>query len=331
VEATEHGTPLLALNNLVTYFFVPDGVIKAVDGASFEIRRGEVLTVVGESGSGKSVTALAAMRLIPEPPGKTLQGEVVFDGEDLLKKTRREMRAIRGNRIAMIFQNSYAALNPLIKIGNQLTETVKKHRHAKGKEAVDLACSMLERLGIEHPRSILRSYPFEVSMGATQRVMLAGALLGQPDLLIADEPTTMLDAIAQVEILRLIKELKDELGMTVWLITHDFGVVSVISDRVIVMYAGKPVEYGEADRILRRPKHPYTVGLIDSVPLPGTNVKRLNQIPGEIPDPKRLPSGCSFAPRCPKVMDICRAVDPPMTRLDEGGQAKCWLYAESDG
>lgn len=327
----ENGPALLEARDLVTYFYVPDGVVKAVDGASFSVRKGEVLTVVGESGSGKSVTALAAMRLVPEPPGRTLRGEVLFDGEDLLKKPRREIQAVRGGRISMIFQNPYAAMNPLIRIGDQLTETVRRHRQVRGGGARDLISAMLERLGVEHPGSILRSYPFEVSMGVSQRVMLASALLGQPDLLIADEPTTMLDAIAQVEILKLIRELKEEFRMAVWLITHDFGVVSVMSDRVVVMYAGKPVESGEAGRVLKSPQHPYTQGLINSVPVPGAGNSRLVQIPGEIPDPKRLPPGCRFAPRCPRVMGRCRVEEPPMVDLAGGGQARCWLHADGGG
>ena len=211
---TGNGAVLLEARDLVTYFYVPDGVIKAVDGVSLSIRKGEILTVVGESGSGKSVTALAALRLIPEPPGRTLRGEVLFEGEDLLNKSPREMQAIRGARISMIFQNPYAAMNPLIRIGDQLGEMVRRHRRVGGSGARDLIVAMLERLGVEQPLSILGSFPFEVSMGVNQRVMLASGLLGQPDVLIADEPTTMLDAIAQVEILTLIRELKDELDMS---------------------------------------------------------------------------------------------------------------------
>ena len=319
---------LLEAKDLVTYFYVPDGIIKAVDGVSLSIRRGETLTVVGESGSGKSVTALAAMRLIPEPPGRTLRGEVLFEGEDLLKKSPREMQAIRGARISMIFQNPYAAMNPLIRIGDQLGEMVRRHRQVGGSGARDLIVTMLERLGVEQPLSVLGSFPFEVSMGVNQRVMLASGLLGQPDVLIADEPTTMLDAIAQVEILSLIRDLKDELDMSVWLITHDFGVVSLMSDRIVVMYAGQPVETGTTDQILRAPRHPYTRGLINSVPVPGTQARRLQQIPGDIPDPKRLPEGCRFAPRCPHTMDVCRSKDPPVFALADGGEARCWLHAD---
>ena len=323
-----NGQVLLEARDLVTWFYVPDGIIKAVDGVSLSIRKGEILAVVGESGSGKSVTALAAMRLIPEPPGRTLRGEVLFEGEDLLKKSPREMQAIRGARISMIFQNPYTAMNPLIRIGDQLEETVRRHRQVRGSGARDLIVTMLEWLGVEQPLSILGSFPFEVSMGVNQRVMLASGLLGQPDLLIADEPTTMLDAIAQVEILSLIRELKDELQMSVWLITHDFGVVSLMSDRIVVMYAGQPVESGTAEQVLKAPRHPYTQGLINSVPVPGTQATRLLQIPGDIPDPKHLPEGCRFAPRCPRATDICRSKPPPVFPLADGGQSRCWLHAE---
>ena len=325
---TGNGRVLLEAKDLVTYFYVPDGVVKAVDGVSLSIRKGEILTVVGESGSGKSVTALAALRLIPEPPGRTLRGEVLFEGEDLLKKSPREMQAIRGARISMIFQNPYAAMNPLIRIGDQLGEMVRRHRHVRGSGARDLIVTMLERLGVEQPLSVLGSFPFEISMGVNQRVMLASGLLGQPDVLIADEPTTMLDAISQVEILNLIRELKDELDMSVWLITHDFGVVSLMSDRIVVMYAGQPVESGTAGQVLKAPRHPYTQGLIKSVPVPGTRARRLLQIPGDIPDPKRLPDGCRFAPRCPRATDVCRAKEPPVVVLADGGQSRCWLHAD---
>ena len=325
---TDNGQTLLEARDLVTYFYVPDGIVKAVDGVSLSIRKGETLTVVGESGSGKSVTALAALRLIPEPPGRTLRGEVLFEGEDLLKKGPREMQAIRGARISMIFQNPYAAMNPLIRIGDQLEEMVSRHRRVRGSGARDLIVTMLERLGVEQPTSVLGSFPFEVSMGVNQRVMLASGLLGQPDLLIADEPTTMLDAIAQVEILNLIRELKDELHMSVWLITHDFGVVSLMSDRIVVMYAGQPVESGTAEQVLKAPRHPYTQGLIHSVPVPGVQARRLMQIPGDIPDPKRLPEGCRFAPRCPRATDVCRAKEPPVFALADGGQSRCWLHVD---
>lgn len=317
---------VLKVSNLVTYFYVSDGIVKAVDGMNLEISKGEVVGVVGESGSGKSVTALAAMRLIPDPPGKVLSGEVLFLGEDLMKKKPAEMQSIRGGGISMIFQNPHGALNPLLKLGDQLTEVTTRHRHANRREVLELVLDMLQRVGIKEPLLTMDSYPFNVSAGSCQRVMLAMALLCEPSLLIADEPTTLLDAIAQVEVLRLIKKLKDELDMAVWYITHDFGAVSLMSDRIIVMYAGKPVESADADTVLRNPQHPYSVGLINSVPVPGRKVERLKQIPGEIPNPIRLPLGCSFAPRCLRAMDICRCEEPPSVQLNEGHTAKCWLY-----
>lgn len=320
--------PLLDIEDLVTYFEAPDGVVRAVDGVNLSIGRGEVLAVVGESGSGKSVTALSALRLLPEPPSRTLRGTVWFHGQDLLKKSSREMQSVRGRRISMIFQNPYTALNPLIRIGDQLVETVRRHREVSRHDSFGIVEALLIRLGIKEPSGTLKSFPFEVSMGASQRVMLASALLGQPELLIADEPTTMLDAIAQVEILTLIRELQAELGMSVWLITHDFGVVSYMADRVVVMYAGQAVESGTVRRVLDNPKHPYTAGLINSVPIAGARTSRLVQIPGEIPDPKRLPVGCRFAPRCPKVMDVCRSNEPPSVILPEGGKSRCWLNAK---
>lgn len=317
---------VLKISNLVTYFYVSDGIVKAVDGVNLEINKGEVVGVVGESGSGKSVTALAAMRLIPDPPGKILQGEVLFLGEDLMKKKPREMQAIRGAGISMIFQNPHAALNPLLKLGHQLIEVTTRHRHADHTEVLELVLDMLRRVGIKEPLEIIKSYPFNVSAGTCQRVMLAMALLCEPRLLIADEPTTLLDTIAQVEVLGLIKKLKDEMDMAVWYITHDFGAISLMSDRVVVMYAGKPMESADTETVLRNPKHPYAEGLINSVPVPGRKVERLKQIPGEIPNPIRLPPGCSFAPRCPRVMDICRHEEPPYVRLNKGHTVKCWLY-----
>ena len=322
------GEVLLRIVDLATYFYVPEGVVKAADGVDLEVRKGEILAVVGESGSGKSVTALSAMRLIPKPPGRILRGQVLYRGEDLLEVSEREMQAVRGKRISMIFQNPHAALTPLIKTGSQLVETVVRHRDVRGEKALGLIFTLLRRLGIERPEPTLRSYPFEASMGTSQRVMLAMALLGQPELLIADEPTSMLDAIAQLEILQLIKDLKDEFGMAVWLITHDFGVVSLMADRVVVMYASQVVETGDAESLLGQPKHPYTVGLIESVPVPGARVERLAQIPGEIPDPKRLPPGCHFAPRCQSVMDVCRHKKPPDVRIERDRSVRCWLFAD---
>ncbi len=318
---------LLKISNLVTYFYVPEGIVKAVDGMNLEINRGEIVGVVGESGSGKSVTALTAMRLIPEPPGKVLSGEVLFLGEDLMKKTKNEMRAIRGDRISMVFQDPFGALTPLVNVGDQLTETLSVHRSLNRREVLNQVLDMLQRLGIEEPQGIMKKYPFEVTSSVCQRIVLAMALLCKPDILIADEPTTLLDAIAQVTILKLIKKMKEEIGMAVWYITHDFGAVALMTDRIVVMYAGKPVESADTETVLRNPKHPYSVGLVNSVPIPGVKMKRLKQIPGEIPNPVKLPPGCSFAPRCEQAMDICRQEEPKSVKFREGHMVKCWLYS----
>jgi oligopeptide/dipeptide ABC transporter ATP-binding protein len=319
---------LLKLVDLTTRFYVPDGVVRAVEGVDFEVRSGEVVAVVGESGSGKSVMALSAMRLIAEPPGKIERGKVLFHGEDLLTKTRSAMQSIRGRRISMIFQNPFAALNPLIKIGDQLRETLNKHRDVTRRQASAAIEESLARLGIAEPRRVLKNRPYQTSGGMAQRVMLALALLGEPELLIADEPTTMLDATTQMDICQLMLKIQRENNMAIWLITHDFGVVSLMADWVVIMYAGTPVESADRKTILLDPKHPYTLGLINSVPTMGSRAKRLSQIPGEPPDLRGLTMGCSFAPRCPKVMDHCRSQEPPSIRLAGGAVVKCWLYAD---
>ena len=326
-QAAARASPaLLQLVDLTTHFHVPDGVVRAAEGVDLEVRSGEVVAVVGESGSGKSVTALSAMRLVAEPPGKIVRGKVLFHGEDLLAKTRVEMQAIRGRRVSMIFQNPFAALNPLISIGDQLRETLKRHRNVPRRQARAEIEESLARLGIGEPGRVLDSRPYQASGGMNQRVMLALALLGEPELLIADEPTTMLDAMTQMDIFQLMLKIRRETNMSIWLITHDFGVVALMADRVVVMYAGTPVESAERKTILQDPKHPYTAGLIGSVPDMGSKAKRLTQIPGEPPDLRTLPRGCSFAPRCSRVMDVCRAEDPPSVRLADGGAVKCWLY-----
>ena len=325
------GAALLRVVDLTTHFHLPNGIVRAAEGVGLEVRSGEVVAVVGESGSGKSVTALSALRLIAEPPGRIVRGKVLFHGENLLAKTRTEMQGIRGRRISMIFQNPYAALNPLISIGNQLRETLKRHRDVGRRQATAIVEESLSRLGIREPRRVLRSRPYQVSGGMNQRVMLALALLGEPELLIADEPTTMLDAMTQMDIFRLMSRLQRDTGMSIWLITHDFGVVALMADRVVVMYAGTVVETAERRTILRDPKHPYTSGLIRSVPAMGAKAERLSQIAGEPPDPRARPRGCRFAPRCPKAMDICRAETPPSLQSADGAVVKCWLYAGKAG
>ena len=318
------GELVLKVSGLTTYFYVPGGVVKAADGVDLEIRKGETVTLVGESGCGKSVTALSIIRLISEP-GKILSGEVLLDGKNILKLTKHEMQAVRGGHIAMVFQNPYTSLHPLFKIGAQMEETITFRRNLSRKEALPVAVDILRKVGVENTKHVLRSYPFEVSAGICQRVMLALALVCEPELLIADEPTTNLDSLAQIQVLELIKGMKEQLGMSVLLITHDFGVVSMMADRVVVMYAGKPVESGDADTVLRNPQHPYSVGLMDSVPVPGRKVKRLKQIAGEVPDVMRLPPGCSLRPRCSHAMPICHK-EPPNVKLAEGHMVRCWLF-----
>ena len=319
--------PVLRIVDLATYFYVRSGVVKAVDGLDLEIRADEILTVVGESGSGKSVTALSIMRLIQEP-GRILRGEIRFDGVDLLGLSEREMDAVRGDRIAMIFQNPYTSLHPHFNIADQTVEALCLRRRIARAEALDAVAGMFERLGIDQPRAVLASHPFEISAGVCQRVMLAMALMSNPKLLIADEPTTNLDAMTQIQILELIHELRDELRMSVLLITHDFGVVSKMADRVVVMYAGRPVESGPAEAVLGNPRHPYAVGLIDSVPAPGHAADKLFQIPGEVPDVMRLPPGCSFRPRCGRADEACLR-DPPTVPASEEHAVRCWRFAEA--
>jgi oligopeptide/dipeptide ABC transporter ATP-binding protein len=253
---------------------------------------------------------------------------VLFEGEDLLARPNRKMREIRGSRIAMIFQNPYAALNPLISIGDQLVETQQLHERMSRADASKSLVALLERLGIADARRVMRSRPYQVSGGTNQRIMLALALIGGPQLLIADEPTTMLDAITQIDIFKLMLKLRGETGMAIWLITHDFGAVALMADSVVVMYAGRPVEWASAATILREPKHPYTSGLIASVPSMRDRKSRLTQIPGEPPDLRRAQAGCAFADRCGRAMPVCRELEPPVVPLPDGARVRCWLYAD---
>lgn len=317
---------LLQVRDLATYFFVSCGIVKAVDGLDLDVAREEIVTIVGESGSGKSVSALSIMRLI-QAPGRIVRGSIRFGGLDLLALDVRRLQTVRGGRIGMIFQNPFTSLHPYFRIDRQMAETVMLRRGVRRAEAQRHAREALERIGLEDAERVLASYPFEVSAGVCQRVMLAMALLGDPELLIADEPTTNLDAVAQIQILDLIKELRDALRMSVLLITHDFGVVSRMADRIVVMYAGRPVEWGTAEEVLDSPRHPYSAGLIGSVPVPGRRIAHLAQIPGEVPDVMSLPPGCSFRPRCPHAMPRCH-VDPPALPLGGHQAARCWLYGE---
>src|SRR6266404_1231707 len=326
---------LLEVKGLRTYFETEDGTVKAVDGISFALRRGETLGIVGESGSGKSVTNLSIIRLIPNPPGKIVSGEVVFNGQDLLLLSTEQVRRIRGRRIAMIFQDPMTSLNPFMKISRQLMEMTRLHLGHSKSQAHEHAVRMLETVGIPDARARAENYPHEFSGGMRQRVMIAMALSCKPELLIADEPTTALDVTIQAQILELIKRLKAETGASVILITHDLGVVAGMTDHVIVMYAGKVFEQAPTAELFARPGNPYTRGLLRSVPDPLAEQGSLYQIPGLPPDLARLPPGCPFAPRCERAEDVCRNEFPPFVQLTPEHHSLCHfaneVYAESKG
>jgi oligopeptide transport system ATP-binding protein len=326
---------LLEVRDLRTYFETEDGTVKAVDGISFALRRGETLGIVGESGSGKSVTNLSIIRLIPNPPGKIVSGEVVFNGQDLLLLSTEQVRRIRGRRIAMIFQDPMTSLNPFMKISRQLMEVTQLHLGHTRTQAYEHAIKMLETVGIPDARGRIDSYPHEFSGGMRQRVMIAMALSCEPELLIADEPTTALDVTIQAQILELIKKLKQETGTSVILITHDLGVVAGMTDHVIVMYAGKVFEQASTAELFSRPGNPYTKGLLRSVPDPTDEQGQLYQIPGSPPDVAHLPPGCPFAPRCERAEEICQREFPPFVQLNEDHSSLCHfareVYDESGG
>jgi oligopeptide/dipeptide ABC transporter ATP-binding protein len=322
--------PLLEIDNLQTHFFTRAGVVRAVDGVSYSVRAGETLGVVGESGCGKSVTALSILRLVASPPGRIVGGRVLFEGRNLLELTERAMEDIRGNDIAMIFQEPMTSLNPLLTIGRQIGEAVALHRGLSGREAWDEAIEMLRRVHIPEPERRVHAYPHQLSGGMRQRAMIAMALSCNPKLLIADEPTTALDVTIQAQILDLMRELQDTTGAAIILITHDMGVVAENADRVIVMYAGRKVEEASADDLFESPGHPYTKGLLGSLPnleiaaRTDTRRARLSEIKGMVPSLANLPRGCSFAPRCGFATEECRAAYPPLTQYRPGHWVACW-------
>jgi oligopeptide transport system ATP-binding protein len=326
---------LLEVKNLRTYFETDDGIVKAVDDVTFQLRRGETLGIVGESGSGKSVTNLSIIRLVPEPPGKIVSGEVIFNGTDLLLLPNEAIRKVRGRRIAMIFQDPMTSLNPFMKISRQLMEMTELHLGHSRSQARTHAVRMLETVGIPDARARADSYPHEFSGGMRQRVMIAMALSCEPELLIADEPTTALDVTIQAQILELIKKLKRETGTSVILITHDLGVVAGMTDHVIVMYAGKIFEQAPTAELFSVPGNPYTKGLLRSVPDPTDEQGKLYQIPGLPPDVANLKPGCPFAPRCERAEEICRQEFPPFVQLNADHYSLCHfareVYSESGG
>jgi peptide/nickel transport system ATP-binding protein len=322
---------VLDVKNLQTVFFTNSGLFKAVDNLSFHVRRGETLAIVGESGCGKSVSALSIMRLVPDPPGRVVGGSVTLEGTDLLSLDEAEMRKIRGNRISMIFQEPMTSLNPVMRIGDQITEVVRLHRDVASKEAWKQAVEMLRLVRIPEPERRAHEYPHQLSGGMRQRAMIAMALACRPALLIADEPTTALDVTIQAQILALMVDLQQRLGTGLILITHDLGVVAQTAQRVIVMYAGKKVEEATVEALFENPRHPYTRGLMASMPevitLEAKPDARLTEIPGMVPSLTNLPPGCAFAPRCKLAIDRCRAEYPPLQ--DFGGHlAACWRADE---
>ncbi len=324
--------PVLELDDLRTYFDTRDGVVKAVDGLSFAVRPGEILGIVGESGCGKSITSLSVMQLVPSPPARYASGEIRYKGRDLLKASDADMRRIRGNDISMIFQDPMSSLNPVLSIGDQLTEAIMLHQGLGSKAALDHAQEMMELVHIPEPRRRLGEYPHQLSGGMRQRVMIAMALSCNPSVLIADEPTTALDVTIQAQILALMEEIRDKMKTAIILITHDLGVVAEMCDRVLVMYAGRKVEEADVIEIFERPQHPYTRGLMRSVPrITGDEAPehgaRLSEIPGIVPALTDLPVGCTFAARCPFAQDQCRAEYPPLEAKRPDHLAACWQSA----
>lgn len=322
------GNFLLEIQNLKTYFFTRKGILKAVDGVDLSIRGGETLGLVGESGCGKSMTALSMMRLVPEPMGRIVEGAIKFEGKDLTKLSETEMRRIRGNWISMVFQEPMTSLNPVFKIGHQIAETIRLHQGLSQKEAWKHSVEMLRLVGIPSPETRVNEYPHQMSGGMRQRVMIAMALSCHPKLLIADEPTTALDVTIQAQILDLINRLKERIGSSILLITHNLGVVAEVAQSVGVMYAGHIVEYADVVHLFKNPRHPYTLGLFQSIPKrrgPGKR-ERLQAIPGFVPDLLSLSEGCKFQDRCFRVFPKCKEAPPPLFEVERGHRVRCWLY-----
>ena len=316
----------LEIRDLTIHYVTDDGTVRAVNHLNLEILKGETLGLVGETGAGKTTTALGIMQIVPDPPGRIIGGEILFEGENLLEKTEAQMRNVRGNQISMIFQDPMTALNPVHTVGKQIAEVVSLHRALGSKEALQQAIEILEKVGIPGDRH--REYPHQFSGGMRQRVVIAIALACNPDLLIADEPTTALDVTIQAQVLALMKELKEEFETSMLLITHDLGVVAAVCDKVAIMYAGNVVEYTTKENLYTEPKHPYTIGLFGSIPNPDTDEGRLKPIVGLMPDPTNLPTGCPFHPRCEQAMEDCSKVSPQDVEVAPGHFVKCLLYTK---
>lgn len=316
-------TKLLEVKDLKTYFYTDDGVVKAVDGVNFSVEAGKTIGIVGESGCGKSITAMSILRLIPDPPGRIVNGEVIFEGEDLTKVSDERIREIRGNNISMIFQEPMTSLNPVFTVGYQIGEVLMLHQKLSEEEARERAIEMISLVGIPNPERIVDEYPHQLSGGMRQRIMIAMALACQPKLLIADEPTTALDVTIQAQILELMNDLKNRLNTSIMLITHDLGVIAEMADHVIVMYSGKVVEDAPVLELFNNPKHPYTIGLMRSIPSLVQEGERLETIPGMVPNPLYLPKGCYFHPRCKFAIEECKHVQPELREIGPGHKAAC--------
>lgn len=322
---------ILEIKNLHTYFYTDSGVIKSVDGVDIELREGTTLGIVGESGSGKSVTALSVMGLLMGTTGKVAEGEILFEGRDLTKLDDEERRKMRGEKISMIFQEPMTSLNPVMKIGDQITECILMHNNISKQEAWDKAVEMLKLTGVPRVERMMKEYPFQLSGGQRQRVMIAMALVCKPKILIADEPTTALDVTIQAQILDLMENLKQKTGTSILFITHDLGVVAEVCDDVVVMYSGRVVEKGDVRSIFASPSHPYTRGLLASIPKLGECAEELESIPGNVPNPKYMPQECKFAPRCSCAFDKCREEEPGFYDVGEGHMSRCWLCEKKGG
>ncbi|MFD1929236.1 ABC transporter ATP-binding protein [Sporosarcina siberiensis] len=316
---------LLEVNNLKTYFYTENGVIPSVDGISFSIKKGETVGIVGESGCGKSVTSLSILNIVSSP-GKIVDGEIIFNGDDIRHYSKSQLQKIRGNKISMIFQEPLTSLNPVFTIGSQIVEAINLHQKLKRPDAKKRAIEMLEEVGIPNPNKLYYYFPHMLSGGMRQRVMVAMALSCNPELLIADEPTTALDVTIQAQVLKIMKNLSIKLNTSIMLITHDLGVIAETADKVIVMYAGRIVEQNNVFDLFKEPKHPYTKGLLNSTPKIHQEKDSLESIIGNVPSPFEMPVGCKFNPRCPFAFEKCRIKEPPIQKFEDGSEVRCWLH-----
>ncbi|MBQ6663090.1 MAG: ABC transporter ATP-binding protein [Firmicutes bacterium] len=327
----EKKNALLEVKGLCTYFFSDNGTVKAVDGVDFTLEENTTLGIVGESGSGKSVTAMSIMDLLQGTSGRVVAGEILLEGDDLLTKDSEARRLLRGSKIAMIFQEPMTSLNPVMKVGRQITEGILQHNKISKEEAKKQAISLLEETGLARAAEIFDEYPYQLSGGQRQRVMIAIALACQPKILIADEPTTALDVTIQAQILSLMRELKKKKGTAIIFVTHNLGVVANMCEQVLVMYCGRVVEYANVDDLFENPLHPYTQGLMDAIPVLGEHKEELEAIPGNVPNPKYMPEGCKFSPRCKYAMDICKEKEPELFVYPNGRKCRCWLSKKEYG